>query len=68
MITRPLKNEILAEISDAGKYLVRAVNAGGEAQSIANFVFEDQAQVESSSLQVDFQKEVSSWNSFICGL
>lgn len=28
---------ILANIQDAGKYMVRAVNAGGEAQSIADF-------------------------------
>lgn len=27
----------LANIQDAGKYMVRAVNAGGEAQSIADF-------------------------------
>ncbi|KAL5290629.1 hypothetical protein ACFFRR_010159 [Megaselia abdita] len=46
-----------AEISDAGKYMVRAVNDGGEAQSIANFVFVDQTQIESSSLQVEIQKE-----------
>ncbi len=28
---------ILANVQDAGKYMVRAVNAGGEAQSIADF-------------------------------
>lgn len=42
--------------------MVRAVNDGGEAQSIANFVFVDQTQtqqIESSSMQVDIQKEVS---------
>lgn len=39
--------------------MVRAFNDGGEAQSIANFVFMDQTQIESSSLQVDIHKEVS---------
>lgn len=34
-----IKSEIYftAKIQDAGKYMVRAVNAGGEAQSIADF-------------------------------
>lgn len=27
----------LVKVADAGKYMVRAVNAGGEAQSIADF-------------------------------
>lgn len=57
----------LAEVSDAGKYMVRAVNDGGEAQSIANFVFVDQTQIESSSLQVEIQKEVSNFISIFMG-
>lgn len=33
-----VKFQFLADTEDAGKYMVRAVNAGGEAQSIADFI------------------------------
>lgn len=60
-------SSFLAEVSDAGKYLVRAINDGGEAESIANFVFLDQTQIESSCQQIDIQKEVSIWLPFHVG-
>lgn len=39
--------------------MVRALNDGGEAQSIANFVFVDNSQIDNSTMQIDIQHKVS---------